>query len=524
MNASRISQNLLSGIVFLVAALIIVGPLAAGTAYSIWGSDEIEGVSSPNLDRILMNTLVVALSTTSLATFFGVSIALTLEYYRIPLRRLWWTLCLVSFVIPTHAAVIAWIELTGNTGLLAPITSTWHFVTPYSTSSLVIVLALSLFPIVAVFTAAALRRIDSDQRDALRLSKHSWRTFSSVLIPLLGPGIATGALFVFLVTLVESTAPSLLQVPVLSTEIFTRYTAFRDYSGGLLLSFPMLATGALLILVWRRYTTSRRYHLIGVDDAAPFAPPRDALRYTLSFVTVSVLVASALLPLCTLVLSSLPLRTYSDLWNTASEEIVTSILLSFAVATCVTLLGGAMAYQLRRYRMTIILLCTIPFLLSAPAWGIASVLTWNHNDLRAVIYDHLSVVVFALTGRYLFIGLLGMTMGFDQIQRSIIEAARLSSASWWRVLLSIRLPLVAPWAGLVWGLTFMLTIAESDVSLFLLPPGATTISARVMGLMHYGPNALVAALCLVSTAVALLGATAGLYTFARLHARITHRP
>lgn len=520
MRRSLRSKNLFTLAVAGLFLVVVCAPLGSALLRTITNAPLDGDFGSARQLKLLGTTIVVALATTLLATILGATVGITLDYFRAPFRRILWALTAVSFIVPSYAMTIAWIEIAGRGGLIAKFVNgvlgiSWAAPSPYTATGAVVVLALSTYPVVAAFTAVGIRRLDARHEEALLLLRPSWRGLTTIILPLLSPGIATGALVVFLLVLVDYTTPSLLQVPVYSVEIFTRFSAFRDYSGGILLSVPLLLVGGAAVSLWWVYMRTRRGRLTGMHTRDKMHLDPLIARRPLILVTSLILAVSAALPLSTLFLRSLPLRTYVDVWETAQDEMRTSIIVATLVATFVVALGTALAYLVHRRRSALIVfpLCSVPYLLSGPAWGIAMILFWNHADPRALVYDHTSIVILAVAGRYLLVGAFGMAIAFAQIERPLLEAAEVYGLRWWRELVFIRLPLVAPWALLVWGFTFMLAVGEADASLFLMPPGVTTLSSRVVGLMHYGPSSLVAALSLVSAFLALAGVACGAYAY-----------
>ncbi len=53
------------------------------------------------------------------------------------------------------------------------------------------------------------------------------------------------------------------------------------------------------------------------------------------------------------------------------------------------------------------------------------------------------------------------------------------------------------------GLVFVLALNEVQASLLLAAPGQATMSVRAMTLLHYAPDRLVAAYCLIAWAAGL---------------------
>jgi iron(III) transport system permease protein len=137
------------------------------------------------------------------------------------------------------------------------------------------------------------------------------------------------------------------------------------------------------------------------------------------------------------------------------------------------------------------------------------------------------IAVLACAARFVFVGIAGADAALARLKPEFDEAAALSGASWQRRALGIDIPLSLPWLAGIWGLSFLLAFGEVDATLLVMPPGVTTLPVRILGLMHYGPSQLVAALSVsiagVVAAGAVLTVAACLFARRRLHAHSTSR-
>lgn len=214
---------------------------------------------------------------------------------------------------------------------------------------------------------------------------------------------------------------------------------------------------------------------------------------------------STLLPLSVLAWRSLPLSSYVQAWETAHQELVSSIAIASASACVITGVGFMLAYFCQgRFTSTAASAVTLaPLLISGPALGIALILAWNHAGWRSTVYDSISIVVLASSARYLFLGFAAAALAARRLDPEIFETASVAGAPWYRQVTTILLPLSLPMLAGVWGLSFVLCLGEVDASVLLTPPGSTTLPVRIFGLMHYGPSSLVAALSLLVVFVQL---------------------
>lgn len=476
---------------------------------------------------LLRNSLTIAGGTALCASALGVGVAFALEYLRVPTRRAMVYAVAAPFLIPSYVSAVAWIDILGTNGLLHNALQGmfgWD-VAPPSVSTragIVFVSALSYYPVVALTTALALRRFDRRLEEAACLAASQRRTLRAVVLPLLAPSIVTGALIVFLLTLVGFAVPSLLQVNVYPVEIFTTFSAFYDFAAATAQSLPLIACGVGALLLGAFYIGPRRAWLGGAARMAGSGRGTTAQRAAAMVACWALILVSAVLPLAVLVWRSLPLRSYAEVFATAKDEIATSLVISAVSATVITILAFSLAYLRRRRRgfgfpQAASFLGLLPFLVSGPVIGVALIATWNRPGLPALVYDSVLVLVFACAARFLFFAERGFGAALADIEASVEEAAHVFGVPWWRQVTGILLPLLWPAVVGLWGLTFVLCMGELDATALVCPPGATPLPVRVFSLMHYGPGRLVAALSVITVGVILACAalTATLYAKGR---------
>ncbi len=544
----------------ILTALLLVVILLLPIAYAFWNSlwDE-SGFTLRAYSRVLTearqwallrNSLAIAVGAAFFATLLGVGVAFALEYLRVPFRRLMAYGVALPFLIPAYISAVAWMDVLGTNGILHGLLKKIETVSgPQSATGLalfswvldvatarvntaagaVFVSSLSYYPIVALTTALALRRFDRRLVEAARLAASRTQALRSVVLPLLAPSIVTGALIVFLLTLVGFAVPSLLQVNVYPIEIFTSFSAFYDFPSATAQALPLIACGVAAVVLGALYIGPRRAWLTGAVRVRVSIRGGAALRLLAALACWALILVSGVLPIAVLVWRSLPLRSYSEAVATAKEEIVTSLFVATAAATVITALAFSIAYLQRRkwglsqgsmarwdwshFLRLASLLSLAPFLASGPVIGIALIATWNRPGIPALVYDSILVVVFACVARFLFFAQRAFDAALSDVHASLEEAAFVSGVPWWRQVGCILLPLMWPVVIGIWGLSFVLCMGELDATALVCPPGVTTLPVRIFSLMHYGPSRLVAALSVITVIVILAcaGVTAAVY-------------
>ena len=435
---------------------------------------------------LLRNSLAIGLGSACGATVLGFAAAFAVAYLRVPTRRALTCGLALPFLVPPYVAAIAWIEILGTNGLVhKALQHAAIDLTPPSISSatgVIFVYSLAYCPIAALFTGLALGRFDRRLEEAATLSVSRTQAFCTVLLPLLMPSVVTGALIVFLLSLVGFAVPSLLQVNVYPVEVFTSFSAFYDFSTATAQAAPLLAAGAAAVLLCSFYIVPRRAWLTGSSRTHTATRGTPILRAVAAAACWGLVAAASLMPLGVLVWRSLPLSSYSEVFVTSKDEILLSVVVAAGTATLVTALALSLSL-VRRFRAptrrttdalgTAVLLA--PFLLSGPVIGIALIGVWNRPGIAGMVYDSVLILVLATSARFLFFAQRGFRAALAEIHPRIQEAAFVAGIPWTRQATAVLFPLVSPVALAVWGLTFIFAMGELDAAALVCPPGATTL-------------------------------------------------
>ncbi len=529
---SPISLTVFSGAALAVFIVVALLPIAMLFVRSVWvdGGLSLRAYASVLAGarqwQLLGNTLGIALGTALAAALMGAPIGFALEFIRVPTRAALMYALAIPILMPTYINAIVWTDALRFWGIVlprvdgAPVFGTFI----YSVSGVVLVLALSYFPIVAMSTAAALRRYDRRLEEPAKLVGCSARVFLGIALPLIAPSIFAGTMLVFVLALVEFATPSFLQVNVYAVEIYTQFSTTYDAAAAVAQAVPLVACGMAVLACWFIYIRPREGRLSGYRSAGP---PRSTTRAGVLAAVLcwAVIGFSSVVPVAILLARSWPLSSFIEVWQTAHEEIGSSLLLAACSATLLAAIAAATAYlaHVRRPTARVYALSLVPFLMSGPLIGVGLIAVWNHAGPCAWVYDTPVILVLACAARFLFFAHYALHAAMRAIPPRLEEAAAVSGVPWWRQASGIVMPLILPALIGVWGLGFICSLRELDAAVLVAPPGWNPLSVRLFSLMHYGPSRLVAALSL--TTLGLVVAAAGLaglaYTCAkrRLDAR-----
>lgn len=145
-----------------------------------------ELLATPTALDAIYNSLLVAVVVTAVGTTVGTLGAIALVRHEFSLKRLYRSLVVAPMTIPGLILGIALLMLFDYLGVAR------------SLYTVMVGQLVFVVPFVLVTVSARLRGFDRELEDAARdLGASRWRTYRHVTIPLLAPGIISGALFAF---------------------------------------------------------------------------------------------------------------------------------------------------------------------------------------------------------------------------------------------------------------------------------------------------------------------------------------
>ena len=457
----------------------------------------VELISSPRLWGLWGKTCFIALGSALLAVFLGAPLGLILDQTRrgVPLLI---AILVTPLLLPAHTLAVAWIDVLGPQGLLAQYGLPRFSI--YTAIGVVLVHGLSWYPVPMLLTWFRMRQMDPDLLEAARNLGTPTMVFRHITLPTLLPTMATATIFVFTLSLLSFSIPSLLQVPVFTVEIFASFNSLLDQRQALLLATPLLLVGLFTAATLQRLVTSWATPLPAwqrgrSNTAQPRCVP---IAGVVLFACVSIG-----LPYLALITRIGSLSAMVSAWSTGIDEIVTSLILGVLGASLLLALVLPVTLLSPRPSLLPLWASAIAFLVSGPVMGVGLIQCWNLPGIPGYIYDHFPILLIAILGRYALFAWLGCQLLTRWIPADRILAARNLGASPWQVIRSIvwpqiRRPLMGVWAGL-----FLLILGELECIVLLAPPGWVPVSLRIFTLMHYGPAAMVSALSLLQAIVAM---------------------
>lgn len=216
--------------------------------------------------EIIGRTLSLGLIVTFLALLVGYPLAFFLARTRSKLRP--WLIILVVFPLLLNLVVrsFGWIVLLANRGLINEWLMALGIIeTPlrlmFNFTGLLIGLTHIFLPFMVLVLIGTIQNIPRDVEDAARtLGAPRHRVFMKVTLPLSVPGIMSGSILVFMLTISALVTPRLLGGPtyqVMSTLIFDEFLRLLNWPRGAAMAFVL--TAIVLALIWLSNRLTRRW-------------------------------------------------------------------------------------------------------------------------------------------------------------------------------------------------------------------------------------------------------------------------
>ncbi|MFC2000065.1 ABC transporter permease [Chloroflexota bacterium] len=485
----------------LVFAAIVFGPLLAllvDSAQSLLdGNAEWLKLAIPTGRRLtlFLRSIGLAASVAVAGMILGVLAASILWRWHSGLgSRLRW-LVLVLAPIPPYVHALAWSSAIGTT--TSPLLDGWI--------SAWWVQLMALAPIAVGLALIGLESVDPALINAARPARSDIGTLARVALPLAWPIIAAGGGFLFLLSLMDYSVPSLFQMNVYSLEIFAEYSASNEAARSFLLSVPLLIVAVAVVFLAQyglRNVAQKPAWRVSAWESPPAWP---TWFVCLQWLAGGILVAQIAVPLVCLIADVDSWQNMTSSVTSARSEIGFSFLVaSVAAVICLPLalaVGRRLVQTDKRGKVWWFLVIA-PLAIPAPLIGIGLISIWN-RPMFVDVYGSSAMPVLASLARFASLAAIVMVAQLRRNDPLLIDAARLLQRSSLQTWIWIRLPLLAPGLLAAAGIVFALTMGELGATLLVAPPGQATLTMRIYNFLHYGASSDVAGLCLMMVAIAM---------------------
>ncbi len=503
----------------------------------------VEVYADPGTYEVLLNTLLFAVGTVTVALLFAVPLVWLLMRTDLPLKRTIYVLMTVGILIPVFLRTIAWILLLSpRIGLVNQWASQLFgledpLLSLYNIPGMAFIQGVSFVPGAFFMLSAAYRTMDPSLEEAAYTAGASkLRTFLKINIPITLPAIAAVMVYLFLTAIAVFEVPAIIGLPasimVLSSLIFISVSpesGLPEYGLAGAYGAVMLLVGLVLAYFYTRLVRQgKKYTVITGRGYRPRVIPLGpwkwpAMAFVMAYLSMEVFIPflvllwTSLLPYLQLpsaaALSSITLNNYLTMFaTTGALPFINTAILMFGVPTGAMILSVLVSWVVIRTQVSFRgTLDTIAFLPHAvPSILLAIGLGYLALAYRNIfpVYGTVSIIMLAHIIAWTAYGTRTTNGVMIQVHRELEEAGKVAGASTARVLFRIVLPLVAAGVFNSWIWIGMLSYREVTMALTLNTRMNEVVSTVVFHYWVSGwiPEVAVLGVVLVVFAVIVVGA------------------
>ncbi|MBI3267650.1 MAG: hypothetical protein HYZ53_01405 [Planctomycetes bacterium] len=456
-------------------------------------------------------TLGLAALAAGLALFLGLPGARALAGAGPAAARRLVPLTLLPLLVPLPLHAIAWIGLAGRQGALnraarAALRLAEAPLNVYSLPAAAFVLALALWPCVALAGAIGYRAVGRSGLEAARFSGGPLAVAWRIVRPALSPYLGWSVVAVALLAAAEPSVPSILQVEVGAMQVFTRFE--RDWNVGAAVgrSLPLVLFGGCAAAALAAFGCGLpgRRPVDARADEGGVGPGPAGRGVRAAFVVV--LLLSVGLPIGGMLVDSRSPSMVLETLRVSAGQVRNTFFLSAASAGLAAAFALAIVLLLpRRGRVGLSLavlgVAALPFLLPGAFAGIGLLRLSTLPLLADVLEGSPLRVVLAGLHRYGALALGLALVARADATESALEAARLAGAGRLAIFRWVTLPPLLPALAAGGYVVYALSAGELSSVQLVAPAGSDTLAMRLFALIHYQYEAKVAALALVQLAL-----------------------
>lgn len=508
-----------------ILALLVIIPVASVLYESVTWEGKLtldhyrRFLDNSYLRECLVNSLWLAASCAVLSSMIGVPMAYFLGRFDLPARRLLTNLATLPLIMPPFVGALSFKFLLGRHGTFNLLLMDYlgmrepvNFI--YGLHGVVLITSLHLYPLVMLNVMTSLSKIDPALEEAAaNMGAKSFRVFRTVTFPLMMPGLAAGALLVFVWAFTDLGTPMIIGSPAFNLLAPQAFFAIRElYEDvvrlGLVMCVIMVSLSLLALAGMRKYVGLRQYAVAtgvareaGVRKAGPTVSLA-ALAFCVTVVLVSLfphagvfIGAFGKVWSFTALPQSYTLDNFRHVLIDAPAYLNNSLRYSSLATIFGMVLGAILAYILARKTFPgkdlLDGMAMLPFALPGIVLATGYLRAFRY-PIPLLNFDLLStwiVIALALTVRKLPYTLRTSYATLQQIHVSLEEASMNLGATRLKTFLKITLPLMS--MGLLAGgtLGFVSSITELSCSWLLSLPGMGW-EPMTVGIMVYSQTGI----------------------------------
>lgn len=215
--------------------------------------------SSSYYVHTLIRTLVIAVAATALTLVLAIPVAHLIVLCGPKLKSAMIIATVFPLLVGNVVRSIGWVAILGYNGVVNTVLLKLHLITAplqmlHSPVTVGIAISSVVVPIMVLTLQASMEALDpATERAALSLGSRPFRTFVTVTMPQIIPGIIAGTSLVFVLCLNSYSTPLLVggsQVPMLAPAIYTAITTNNNWPFGAAMAAILLVLCLIVVVLY----------------------------------------------------------------------------------------------------------------------------------------------------------------------------------------------------------------------------------------------------------------------------------
>ncbi len=450
---------------------------------------------------LLAKSTIIAFMIAVLSTFFGIILGFLLYKMKVRFRGFFKIALLIPLFISPYILAVAWKDLFylvfGDVNFIS------------SNFGVILVLTTIFTPLSMLIIGSAFSNINAQLEEAGFVITNRRSVILKITIPLIKHALISSFVLVFIFSISEFSVPAFFGVKVLTTEIFTQFSAFYNHSLAILQSALLIFICIILLFSEGKYIAGASF--LSVGSKGMKNQSYNIKRWNNIGLTILVVwfLITVVLPFIVLFIQSFKEGTskFIQAFELLLPTFGSSIGLAFFGAIIIVFVGFTAAFFSARHSCkkgsTFDWLLLIIFAIPSTIFGISLIKFYNQPMLD-LIYSSYIIILIAYMGKFSFISSKLIGNAIRQIPKSLEEAAIIQGISPYKRLISIWIPLVMPSLFISFMISFIFSLGELGTTIMIYPPGTEIMPIKVFTIMANAPQSLTSSMTLIVFSITLL--------------------
>ncbi|HEX7715482.1 MAG TPA: iron ABC transporter permease [Bacillota bacterium] len=472
-----------------------------------------------------INSINTSVASVIVSILLGLPLAYIMSRVAIPCKTLFTSLATLPIILPPFVGAYSWILLLGRNGFISFLLRQWFGITMpsiYGFTGITLAMSLCYYPYVFLMAQGALSVADPYlEESAMVMGASFWRRLRTVIIPLVLPSIAAGAITVFMRAIGNFGVPSILggEYYTLPTLIFFQVAGYFNLNTASAISIVSILFSVLALLLMK-YITARNAGVTMTTTTRAVKQINNPVVKTLSLVYVILLIVVSLAPHLTVLLAGfserwagtpwptkLSLLNFQKIFISAIRPLENSLFLAVVATLLSIFFGTLIAYTTVKKkfkgRWLIDVMVMLPFILPGIVVGVAILAAFVKPPLYLAGTAYILIIAYFIRRMpYVFRSAVGSLSGMDPAME---QASTIMGASWGATFRRVTFPLITPSILAAGLLTFTTLIGELSTTMILYSANWKTVTVSIYEYLLEDKMGPACALGTIVTVVVLAG-------------------